>query len=166
MFQGRRQIANNRHSNYSHWSYITTYSVASLTYQIIDRFTYSSSSIHLQQDSFLNLSLACLLTDNTIRAVFQLIRNSMLGFFPTNDKIFKFLFCQYCKHTPLYVAQSVITAIINKLTSYLQPIVNLLVFPVKNPAILILSNNYKFNYTTTQMCHPLYLLSIISDTLH
>lgn len=90
----------------------------------------------------------------------------MLGFFPTNDKIFKFLFCQYCKHTPLYVAQSVITAIIDKLTSYLQSIVNLLVFPVKNPITLTLSNNYKFNYNTTQMCHPLYLLSIISYTLH
>lgn len=90
----------------------------------------------------------------------------MLGFFPTNDKIFKFLFCHYCKHTPLYVAQSVITAIIDKLTSYLQSIVNLLVFPVKNPITLTLSNNYKFNYNTTQMCHPLYLLSIISYTLH
>jgi hypothetical protein len=38
--------------------------------------------------------------------------------FPTNDKNSKFLFRQYCEHTPLYVAQSVITAIINKLANY------------------------------------------------
>lgn len=43
--------------------------------------------------------------------------------FPINDKILKFLFRQYCKHTPLYVAESVITAIINKLMNYLQSMV-------------------------------------------
>lgn len=67
---------------------------------------------------------------------------------------------------PLHVAQSVITAIINKLANYLQSIVNLLVFPVKNSTILTLPNGYKFNYNTTQMCHQLYLLSITSYTLH
>lgn len=51
--------------------------------------------------------------------------------FPINDKILKFLFCQYSKHTPLYVAESVITAIINKLTNYLQSMVISFSFPGK-----------------------------------
>jgi len=77
--------------------------------------------------------------------------------FPINDKILKFLFCQYSKHTPLYVAESVITAIINKLTNYLQSMVISFSFPGKE--LNNLNSGYKFSYNNyTQLCHQLYFL--------